>query len=56
MSPADPMDDVVTLFLIVAVPIVILWIALPFAVFGIKRRLDLIIEQLAELLKEARKP
>lgn len=43
------MGGFAVIWMIVGLAIAILWIALPFAVFGIKRRLDAILVELRRL-------
>lgn len=43
------MAEMSGLMMVLAVVVGVLWIALPFAVFGIKGRLDQIIKQLEKL-------
>ena len=46
---AGMMGGVAIIWIILGVVIAILWIALPFAVFGIKKRLDAILVELKRL-------
>ncbi len=46
------MRDIYGLFVVVAIIVAILWIVLPFAVFGIKKRLDLILVELKRINRD----
>lgn len=48
-NAAGMMDGFAALWVILGLVIAVLWIALPFAVFGIKKRLDAILVELKRL-------
>lgn len=49
VAAAGMMGGFAVVWVILAVVIAVLWIALPFAVFGIKKRLDAILVELRKL-------
>lgn len=48
----EGMRDIYGLFVVVGIIIAILWIVLPFAVFGIKKKLDLILAELKRINRD----
>ncbi len=54
MTGMNGANDAMVLLWILGLVITVLWIALPFAVFGIKKRLDAILVELKRLNERAR--
>ena len=52
----DMGQNAMLLVMILGAVIAVLWIALPFAVFGIKRRLDAILVELRRINRSGRPP
>lgn len=52
LNLGEDMRDIYGLFVVVAIIVAILWIVLPFAVFGIKKRLDLILVELKRINRD----